>query len=597
MTQLVYPTRQKGSVVIVALCFVAVLSIALASYLAVARQAMKLSNRTYLKSVSRNLAEMGLEKALWAYNRNSWDSSIWTTTISGTVPIATLEPTISVPATLYGNGVAGTVKVQVLNYDSVGKGLPWKSSKAYTQNDVVTFDGVSNWNNTINYSIGAIVRYGGGFYRCILTHIGQAPPNLTYWLKIPDVADFRAWYRFKKTVPSLSQSPPDSIDWELCTPTIYAEGITTPPLSSGTEIKTQLRGTVSLAPLFPNALAATSNVDLQASGIIDSYNSDPSFDAANSIKTKYGATSHTFSAIVAGGKQVRIANASVYGYVEAPSSVNAPYAPVFPAGGGAKVTGILPGSGIDTTRVSRSPSIPQFAPSIWYASSGFGPNDVVRDDAVPGRLYCNVAPSWPAPTAPLLNTTYWKPNNTQLSVPDTISVGDGSLELRYVAGSLSLNSASDIITIDTPSILDIQGDLTITQGKIVITPNGSAEVHFNGKLTIDNSGGGFENQTFDPKKLLIVRVLTLPPNTENTFNSAIRFYGGLYLPGCSLSIGSSARIYGAVSADNITFPDSAYLHYDTSLRLANYHSIDTTYILTEWRELIDPTEKVTFPVP
>ncbi len=598
--------RQKGSVVIVALCFAAVLGIALASYLAVTRQAMKLSNRTYLKSVSKHLAEMGLEKALWAYNRDSWDSSIWTTTTVGTVPVATLDPTITIPASLYGNGVVGTVKVQVLNYNSVGKGTPWKSGKSYIQNDVVTFDGVSIWNNAINYGAGTLIRYSSDSgvtwtsYRCILAHLGQIPPNATYWLKVSDVADFRAWYRFNKS-SGVSKSPPDTDDWTLCTPIIYAEGTATPPAASDTEIKTQLKGTLSLAPLFPNAIAATSKVDLLSIGTVDSYNSDPNCDAANSIKTAYNSATRSFSATVAGGTKVTVSGATIYGYVQAPSSTTPPYAPVFLVGGTAKLLGTSTGSGIDRSRVSRRPNVPQFAPSIWYSSTGFGPNDVVRDSNVPGKLYCNIAPSWPSPSGALSNTTYWKPNNTTLSIPDTINSVDGSMELRYVAGNLSLISPSDIITINTPTILDIQGDLTITQGKIVITANGSAEIHFSGQLNIGHiTSGGFDNQTFDPTKLLLVRVLSLSPSGGHIFNPRTPFYGALYMPGCSVTMGdlfgaSSPTIYGAVSAGYVSFPNNARVHYDTSLRMAAYHSIDTLYILREWRELTDPAEQIAFP--
>src|ERR1700710_1236373 len=104
--------RQQGSVVLVALCFLAVLGIALASYLAVSSQAMKLSNRAYQQSISAQLAEIGIEQTLWAFNWNNW--STWDTT---TFPGAATR-LVTLPPTKYGNGVLGSIKVRVDRWDA-----------------------------------------------------------------------------------------------------------------------------------------------------------------------------------------------------------------------------------------------------------------------------------------------------------------------------------------------------------------------------------------------------------------------------------------------------------------------------------------------
>ena len=54
-------SAEKGTVILVALCFVAVLGISLAGYIAVCSRAMNISNRSYQAGLSRQLAEMGLE--------------------------------------------------------------------------------------------------------------------------------------------------------------------------------------------------------------------------------------------------------------------------------------------------------------------------------------------------------------------------------------------------------------------------------------------------------------------------------------------------------------------------------------------------------
>jgi len=74
--------------------------------------------------------------------------------------------------------------------------------------------------------------------------------------------------------------------------------------------------------------------------------------------------------------------------------------------------------------------------------------------------------------------------------------------------------------------------------------------------------------------------------------------GVIYMPNAYLHIwngGSTQNIYGALSAANIYFNHSANLHYDTSLRTAVISGVDAPYQIMEWRELTDPTEKITLP--
>jgi hypothetical protein len=60
----------RGSVVLLALCFVAVIGISLASYLALSSRAMTLSNRTVKQGLGQQLAELGVEEGLRAMNLN-----------------------------------------------------------------------------------------------------------------------------------------------------------------------------------------------------------------------------------------------------------------------------------------------------------------------------------------------------------------------------------------------------------------------------------------------------------------------------------------------------------------------------------------------
>lgn len=70
--------RRRGSVLIVALLFAAVIAISLGSYLRLATSATKLSYRTHYQGVAMNIAETGLEHAMWEMNRGASAWSDWT---------------------------------------------------------------------------------------------------------------------------------------------------------------------------------------------------------------------------------------------------------------------------------------------------------------------------------------------------------------------------------------------------------------------------------------------------------------------------------------------------------------------------------------
>lgn len=102
---------QKGSALLAALCFCVVLGIALASYMSVCSQTLQLSNRNSQGMRSLELAETGMEDALWALNKNDW--ATWTRDDSANP--RTARKTLD--GFSFGNGVTGTVSLLVENYD------------------------------------------------------------------------------------------------------------------------------------------------------------------------------------------------------------------------------------------------------------------------------------------------------------------------------------------------------------------------------------------------------------------------------------------------------------------------------------------------
>ena len=120
------PNSERGAAMLAALCLAMVFAICLSSYIALCYTSLMMSTRNVMNSLGSELAEAGLEQALYAENNSDWTS--WTITSPGGVPTASAAMTMTssglvatsnnpTPLT-YGNGVTGTVNITVSNYSS-----------------------------------------------------------------------------------------------------------------------------------------------------------------------------------------------------------------------------------------------------------------------------------------------------------------------------------------------------------------------------------------------------------------------------------------------------------------------------------------------
>jgi hypothetical protein len=111
---------ERGSAMLAALCLAMVFAISLSSYIAVCYASLNMSTRSIAMAHSSELAEAGIEQALYSLNNSDWSMF----TISGSTATANLTMTSTgfaltsgSPTPLnFGNGVNGTVKVSILNY-------------------------------------------------------------------------------------------------------------------------------------------------------------------------------------------------------------------------------------------------------------------------------------------------------------------------------------------------------------------------------------------------------------------------------------------------------------------------------------------------
>src|SRR5690606_1630397 len=104
---------ERGAALVVALIFAAAISVALGSYLALARTTLNLALRSYYQNAAMNLAETGLERGMRGVQMHkqgaadAWTSP-WTWDLSGADPKLIADNT----ATFEGN-INGSLRVVV----------------------------------------------------------------------------------------------------------------------------------------------------------------------------------------------------------------------------------------------------------------------------------------------------------------------------------------------------------------------------------------------------------------------------------------------------------------------------------------------------
>ncbi len=169
------PPAQRGSAILVALCFTIVLGAAVTGFVALCARTMEISNRSFCYINSTQLAEIGLEEALWSLNQACSNASFawpgWTLTTVGGVPTATIQLT----GYTANKGITGVVNLQITNYNPQN----YIGSDPTTY-PVITSDGVSQLPGAIsidrqlkvrvkqaalfNNAVASVGNYNTGYY-------------------------------------------------------------------------------------------------------------------------------------------------------------------------------------------------------------------------------------------------------------------------------------------------------------------------------------------------------------------------------------------------------------------------------------------------
>jgi hypothetical protein len=108
---------RRGSLLIVAMILCAIIGISLASYINLARNTQTVANRALYNNAAMNLAENGLEEAMYSINRLVANSS-YSFTSDGWTAVGTSDMRRKWTGTTFDQNATGEVRVYIYNYNN-----------------------------------------------------------------------------------------------------------------------------------------------------------------------------------------------------------------------------------------------------------------------------------------------------------------------------------------------------------------------------------------------------------------------------------------------------------------------------------------------
>ncbi len=280
--------------------------------------------------------------------------------------------------------------------------------------------------------------------------------------------------------------------------------------------------TYRLKGLFESAVLARSSIDLKAATLVDAVNSDISLDPSYSTGRAQIGTSSIADGSVSLGMMA---------YVDGPIFIG-------PEG---DIDTVIDDHGAATGPryvLAEMPTFPVITPpddltdhatdiSVNHGTIAFGPGD--------SGIYTSV------------------------------DVGQGNLEI----------DGGDVV-------LHVTGNIDLGQGcEIVIKPNASLELYFEGDFIAGNSNGiNSENQS--PESLMLYAVGL--PGQQVILKAKGDFFGAVYAPDANVIIHNGGDVYGSIVCDTFEMKNSAAFYYDEALKDVSADDKGVQLIISAWRE-------------
>lgn len=508
------PKDRRGAAMLAALCLAAVFAISLTSYLSLCYTSLYLSTRYVMTSFRGNeLAEAGVEQALYALNNSDWtgwtlSGSTMSTTMTMTATSGLTTDSVATPLNL-GNGVTGTVTITIQTYNT---------TPTITSQCTLSMPSVYGSGNPTKIVSGTVT------YSAPANPLTAAAP---IFVNAVAATDGLINFNSGGTLDSYNSNPAAT------------------SVVSGTSYEIATVGTTNWTSI--GASSNTLNTIFTATA--------PGTGNGTAYQV-YSGTIAGYSAVVlsqdnySSNSTVNIKNANVHGYAVGydysnPSSTNwFSYS----------ATGTLIGPNTPSgTNIDTSRALSEVSP---------------YQPVVPEKL--------PSPNATLPNGSGCSSDGSTINQSGSLGSSTATVPSIYTVGNGISLIGNQTLTILGPVVLICYSDVILlgTANIALTQPQSSLQIFLEyGNLYLGTSflscTGITNSNTFPlPKKVSII-------DTTNTWasayiNTAQPFYGVIYLPYMPITVynsGSAQAIYGSIVGKSVTFSGSnPVLHYDLALR-------------------------------
>jgi hypothetical protein len=527
------PKDERGSALLAALCMAAVLTIALSSYLALCFTSLAMSTRSVLAARSQEIAEAGVEQAIYANNivATTGTTTGWiASTVGGTTTMTTTMMMTSSGLVLastnptpldFGNGATGEVIISMSFLAATPQSI-----------QTITSQGI------VKLPIGTIVSAAAPRISRTVTFSPKTPLGFTSSpLFVNAIAATSGKIKFSKaaTIDSFNSNPSvGSIN----------KGASCVIASMGTTTTANWRAIgAPPSPGLGTAFTAT-GPGVGTGTVYENYNSNLINVSVPNYYINKG-----YSAIVASldgstaTATVALKNAVIDGYVEgydysSPSSTNWLS---YVSGVGEVVGPTTPSATyVDTSRILTT--------QVPYQPVILEPSNLLSSFTFPYNYYNYTG-----------QTTL---GSSAANAPTYV----------YNAGSGITLGANSVITVQGPVIIISYGNITLSGaaangGMIQLTTSTASLQIFQEYGNLSIGGRGVQNTNTNPLPKKVAIVGTVNSSGTVTFSTTSPFYGVIYFPYMAVTVSSNAVIYGSIVGSSVTLSgNSPALHYDLALR-------------------------------
>jgi Tfp pilus assembly protein PilX len=311
---------QRGSALLTALIFAIIIIVTLVSSISLSNNSLKLAHRTFFADAANNLAETGLEEAVWSFNKMglSTDSTYIATSWSGWTLGNTLCDTYM---SFMGDGYSSAPTVAFSGGGGTGAAGTANLVTTYTTDPstgaTITHVGVSGitlTNAGSGYTSAPTITLSGGGYSYPATAIARLAATRTFYSTTPAAAagvtesfkdlDQKATAVVKVWVAGYNGTTP--------IPTIVAKAIITP--FEGPKIEKSIKVILSKNGTLPKGVVAKLGINWNGHPFADSFRSSATAGVAP-FATWTVATSAANTTVASLGGTIDLSSGTVDGNV------------------------------------------------------------------------------------------------------------------------------------------------------------------------------------------------------------------------------------------------------------------------------------------